>query len=346
MEQKKKQELPKIDFIVLWVDNEDVAWQKEKEYWKNNGNRLSAAANDVRYRDWGLFKYWFRCVEQNAPWVRKIHLVTNGQIPKWLNMNHPKLQLDTHASFMSKESLPTFSSHPIELQLHKINDLSEHFVYFNDDMFLINAVTEDFFFRGNDRADYFCEREYLRFTGTEFSKILHADINAINENICNKREIIKNVIGLDRWFSKNLSLSYRLSNLINYIRSKKFIGFSVEHTASAFTKSLMNDVWVNFNRVLSDTITHKFRTETDVNQYLFRYWSFIKGEYFLNEKMKGGYYTLNEIDKALDAINGNSHYPIICINDADNVKFNPDKVKLLQVAFEKRFKTPSSFERQ
>lgn len=28
--------------------------------------------SDVRYRDWEFMKYWFRAVEQNAPWVNKI----------------------------------------------------------------------------------------------------------------------------------------------------------------------------------------------------------------------------------------------------------------------------------
>ena len=122
--------MPDIDFVVLWVDSTDTEWKKQKNYWQNN--KIELHPDDVRYRDWGLFKYWFRCVEQNAPWVRKVHLVTNGQCPKWLNLNNSKLQLDIHESFMDKISVPTFSSHPIELQLHKIKDLAEHFAYFNN----------------------------------------------------------------------------------------------------------------------------------------------------------------------------------------------------------------------
>ena len=338
--------MSEIDFIVLWVDNSDEEWKRQKEYWQDKSERLKAATNDVRYRDWNIFKYWFRCIEENAPWVRKVHLVTNGQIPNWLNLNNSKLQLDFHNSFMNPDSLPSFNSSAIEVQLHKIKNLSERFVYFNDDMFLINPVSPEFFFKGKLRADYFCEREYLRFTGTEFSKLLHSDINEINKNIEDKRTIIKNVIGFDRWFSKELSLSYRLSNLVNFLRTKKFAGFSVEHTASAFTKSLLEDVWENCEITLSNTITHKFRSATDVNQYLFRYWSFIKGEYFLNKKIKGGYYTLNEVDDAVKAIEGKSYYPIICINDADNVKYNENKVKKIREAFEKKYSRPSSFEKE
>lgn len=337
--------MSEIDFVVLWVDNSDEKWKKQKEFWKNKGERLKASANDVRYRDWGLFKFWFRCIEKNAPWVRKVHLVTNGQVPSWLNLNNSKIQLDIHDSFMESNCLPTFSSRAIELQLHKIESLTEQFVYFNDDMFLIKPVKPEFFFRNGKRADYFCEREYLRFTGTEFSKVLHTDINEINKKIENKRDIIRNVIGFNRWFSAELPISYRLSNIINYVRTKKFVGFSVEHTASAYTKNLLNDVWSNFNETLSNTIIHKFRSPSDVNQYIFRYWSLINGDYFINPKIKGGYYTLNEINKAIDAIAGNSTYPIICLNDADNVPYNETKVRLLQKAFTKKYPTPSSFEK-
>lgn len=337
--------MTEIDFVVLWVDNSDIEWRKQKEFWKNGGDYFKEASNDVRYRDWGLFKYWFRCVEKNAPWVRKIHLVTNGQVPSWLDLTNSKIELNVHDSFMAKESLPTFSSIPIELQLYKIQSLSEKFVYFNDDIFLINPVTPDFFFHEDKRADFFCERGYLRFTGTEFGKTLHNNINEINAHIANKRELIKRNIGIQKWFSPDLPLSYRLSNLINYMRTSKFVGFTVEHTAFAYTKSLMKEVWENCNDVLANSIIHKFRATSDVNQYIFRYWSLINGDYYLNPKIQGGYYTLNEADKAVQAILGNSQYPIICLNDADNVKFNEDKVELLINAFEKRFNTVSSFEK-
>ena len=107
---------------------------------------------NVRYRDWDTLKYWFRGVEKYAPWVNKIHFVTYGHLPKFLNTNNPKLNIVNHKDFIPKEYLPTFSANPIELNLHRIKDLSEQFVFFNDDMFVINKVkSTDFFKNGKPR---------------------------------------------------------------------------------------------------------------------------------------------------------------------------------------------------
>ena len=54
--------------------------------------------------------YWFRAVEKFAPWVRKIHFVTCGHVPAFLNLAHPKLHHVKHADFLPPEVLPTFSS--------------------------------------------------------------------------------------------------------------------------------------------------------------------------------------------------------------------------------------------
>ena len=72
--------------------------------------------------------YWFRAVEKFAPWVRKIHFVTCGHVPAFLNLAHPKLHHVKHEGFLPPEVLPTFSSHAIEMNLHRIPGLAEHFV--------------------------------------------------------------------------------------------------------------------------------------------------------------------------------------------------------------------------
>ena len=48
---------------------------------------------------------------------------------------------------MPKECLPTFNSCAIELHMHKIEGLSEHFVYFNDDIIINSHIDPDYFFR-------------------------------------------------------------------------------------------------------------------------------------------------------------------------------------------------------
>ena len=114
----------KIDFVIPWVDGSDREWQKEKQRYSGN---LAQDDRDIRFRDWGMLKYWFRGVEKYAPWVNNIYFVTCGHLPSWLNTSHPKLKIIRHSDYMPADYLPTFSSHPIELNMHRIKDLSEYF---------------------------------------------------------------------------------------------------------------------------------------------------------------------------------------------------------------------------
>ena len=155
MEEKKETQ---IDFVIAWVDGGDPAWQRERDRYGKMGEKtaveetgereksgVACDTRDVRYRDWDCLRFWFRSVEQNAPWVHKIYFVTWGHVPKWLNGNHPKLEIVRHEDYIPGEFLPTFNSHTIELNFHRIPGLSEQFVYFNDDMFLLQQVSPDSF---------------------------------------------------------------------------------------------------------------------------------------------------------------------------------------------------------
>ena len=134
-----------IDFVVLWVDGNDPQWQAQKA--KYQGKTLDDSNAAHRFRDWGLMPYWFRAVEKFCPWVRKVHFVTCGHVPQWLNLDCPKLNHVKHSDYIPAEYLPTFSANTIEMNIHRIPDLAEHFVFFNDDMFLVRPMAEDAFFR-------------------------------------------------------------------------------------------------------------------------------------------------------------------------------------------------------
>ena len=116
--------------------------------------RLVGAAPDAvatsRFTDSQELRYSLRSLERHAPWVRRVFLVTNGQIPDWLALDSPKLTLVTHDEiFPDLGHLPTFSSPAIEAHLHRISGLSEHFLYFNDDVLLGQPIwPEDFFAPG------------------------------------------------------------------------------------------------------------------------------------------------------------------------------------------------------
>ena len=88
-----------------------------------------------------MCRYSLRSIEKFAPWIHKVFIVTNGQIPDWLDINHPKVEIITHEMIFPDPSvLPTFSSSSIEMNLHRIPGLSDYFIYFNDDVFLGQPV--------------------------------------------------------------------------------------------------------------------------------------------------------------------------------------------------------------
>ncbi|HGC4152438.1 TPA: Stealth CR1 domain-containing protein, partial [Escherichia coli] len=140
-----------IDIVIPWVDSSDPKWQED--YMKFACEQRNVDANIHRYRDNGLLKFWFRGIEKNAPWIRKVHFITYGHVPAWLKQDHPKLHIVKHSDYIPQKYLPTFNSHVIELNLHKIDGLSDKFIYYNDDTFLINPVDESFYFKNGKPRD-------------------------------------------------------------------------------------------------------------------------------------------------------------------------------------------------
>jgi len=133
-----------IDAVYLWVDGRDSAFQEGLGRYLA-GRPLFADFEQTsanRFRDSGELRYSLRSLRQYAPWIRHVYLVTNGQVPGWLDRSHPGITVIPHASlFRDRGHLPTFNSNGIETQIHRIPNLSRYFLYMNDDVFLGQAVT-------------------------------------------------------------------------------------------------------------------------------------------------------------------------------------------------------------
>ena len=69
----------KIDAVITWVDGNDDAWIRER-----NRYAMQSAA-DRYFRDWGTVKYVLRGIDAFMPWIDKVHFVTWGHTPFWLN---------------------------------------------------------------------------------------------------------------------------------------------------------------------------------------------------------------------------------------------------------------------
>ena len=136
-----------IDFVITWVNMDDPEWKKKFEQYSEKKDNEKNGVTDARFRDYGFLKYWFRGVEKFAPWIRKIHFVTSGELPEWLDVSNPKINIVRHDQFIPDKFLPTFNSVVIERYMHLIPDLTEHFVYFNDDFYIIRHIDPSRFFR-------------------------------------------------------------------------------------------------------------------------------------------------------------------------------------------------------
>lgn len=151
-----------IDVVFTWVDGTDPLWvhRKRKAVEDITHEALTEnAAADLRFIDHDELRYSLRSIEQYAPWVRHIWIVTDKQVPSWLNLEHPRVSIIDHTDIAPESTaLPTFNSHAIEANLHRINGLAEHFLYFNDDMFLSSFVSPEVFFSANGIAHVFLSR--------------------------------------------------------------------------------------------------------------------------------------------------------------------------------------------
>jgi hypothetical protein len=132
-----------VDLVYLWVDGADPAHAARRAAVTGN-----AVALDARlFTDHNELKLSLRSVERFLPWVRHIHIVTDRQVPAWLEVRHPKIRLHDHRDlFLDASCLPVFNSAAIEFQLWRIPGLSEHFLYANDDNFFGRPCSKDDFF--------------------------------------------------------------------------------------------------------------------------------------------------------------------------------------------------------
>jgi hypothetical protein len=144
-----------IDIVYTWVDGTDPMWQRSYDAALTAAGRLSAeAANRSRYANRDELRYSMRSLAWNADFFRRVFLVTAGQRPSWL-ADHPKFQVVDHSEIFSADELPTFNSHAIEARLHRIDGLSEHYLYVNDDVFFGRVLDATSFFAPNGIARMF-----------------------------------------------------------------------------------------------------------------------------------------------------------------------------------------------
>lgn len=330
-----------IDIVIYWVDGNDEKWQQKRQRYCTQ-KRQDNGTN--RYRDWNNLQYLFRGIEKFASWVNKIYFISDMQIPDWLNTEHPKLKIIDHKDYIPEKYLPTFSSHPIELNLHRIAELSDQFIVFNDDCFLTNYIQKEDFFVNGLPKDIFMEYPIMCGGNTiAFPNILANDFNLIGKYYDRKeyKKRLRNKILTPKYGA------YFFYNLLLYIIPyPRFFGVLTPHFARPYLKSSFTEIWEKEEVILDNACMNKFRDSKDVNIYLFRIWNLMKGNFIPGNIFKiGKAFMIKTDDEQVYKAITKQKYKLICLNDeCKDEEFEAVKENVIK-SFNKIFPEKSSYER-
>ncbi len=329
-----------IDFVILWVDGNDSKWQEEFiKYSKEEGDKRI-----IRYRDWDNLQYILRSFEEFTPWVRKIHFVTWGHLPSWLDTVHPKLNVVQHEDYIDSKILPVFNANPLEINIHNIDGLAEHFVFFNDDFFITKPLPRERFFQNDLPCDMLVSNALSSSSGVGHFVLNSLEI--LNRHFDKKTAIKKNI---GKWF--NFTYGNEIMRSLLLLPWPRFTGFVNPHQPQAFLKSTFEEVWSKEKELLQKTSASRFRHCEDVNQYLFRYWQLASGK-FHPVSMKDTAYeeiTMDNINSGhIERFITSGSYSLVCLNDTeemdDEAKFLLSK-ESIKSYFEEILPQKSSFEK-
>ena len=309
-----------IDLVYLWVDGSDPAWQAKHNAFIGKTEENSSVNCKGRYANNDELKYSLRSVEKYAPWIRKIFIVTDNQVPAWLDASNPRIKIIDHTEIMPAESLPCFNSALMEDYLYRIPGLAEHFLYANDDMFINKEVTA---------ADFFNK------DGFPIIRL--------------KRKLFRRI----RWFWREKIRKKKLDNyyitiahasrLVEKRYGTYYTGMP-HHNIDAYLKS---DYKRTVEEIMPDefsaNIKNRKRTDNDIQRVVFSYVA-------LAEK-HGQLHYVTKKESMHVMIYKQTHYELLnaycpyffCMNDSE---FATDNDRLTaQTYLEKRFPDKSEFEK-
>ena len=239
-----------IDAVITWVDGNDPVWQNKINNYLEKKIDFSKKKESVRYNSIGEIQFALRTIIKFAPFLRNIFLVTDNQTPegfeqlkKLAQKSEINLELIDHKIIFKgyEEYLPTFNSCSIGSMLFRIPNLSDHFIIFNDDTFLM---------RETKPSDYFINGEPIirgKWKKFDENRILRNIYHTILSQIGLKKE--KTTPGFKK-FQQN---SAKLAGTKNYLR--RF------HTPVCLRRSTLENFFID-NQLLRENVSYRFRHES------------------------------------------------------------------------------------
>lgn len=226
-----------VDVVFTWVDDTDSDWQRRYEVASTacKSDIGLYARDNARFENHNELYYSVHSVLKNLDWVNKIFIVTDNQTPKWFkDINDDRLVIIDHKQIIDEQYLPTFNSHVIEAYLHKIPNLSENFIYFNDDVFVARPLPREHFFTTNGNASIFLA----------------------NKSIAHMKE--KGIM------TPTLFACLNCQNLLK-THYQADIDIPLVHTYIPLKKSYYEKAWQLYEKQITSFLTNKFRSNNDLN---------------------------------------------------------------------------------
>lgn len=235
-----------IDVVIPMVFPADKEWLKEYD---EAAKREHQPWSETRYRSMGLESLQVDLIKTHMPWVRKIWIILAmpSQYQDW--MRQENVEVVYHHHFIPREYCPAFSAYTIEMFMHQIKGLAEHFIYFNDDMFPVCHVDERDFFIGHTAS---CTQHVF------YPRIIEFNGNSKNSfwQVCYHSWLMA-----DRHFHLN--------------STRAMLGYG--HGPNPMSKSVIKQAFKENEKEILDSIT-TFRSSGNLLQYLWCHYCFL-GEY-------------------------------------------------------------------
>ena len=334
-----KNENYKIDLVYLWCEDNPQREKLRNELKEKFGILENKNTNNPdsltksRFVSNDELKYSLRSVEKYASWINKIYIITDNQVPKWLNLKHPKIKIVDHKEIMPESARPSFNSNAIEHCISNIKDLNEHFLYANDDMMFGNYVKPEDFFK-NGKPIYILEQRVKMDRKSTYTQAIINGYRLFKKQFSNHRDVI-----LDE-----LLLRYPHHNIDPYLKS------SVKKTQEVFKNEI--DTCIN----------SLFRSNTDIERIIYTFYALANNEAYYKIKKSNNIFNIKSIitkknkqpisyytnvhkgvRKKNNLIKKLNKYKMFCIND-NELTTEKDR-KVYKNIMERIFPDKSSFEK-
>ncbi len=311
-----------VDVAYTWVDGSDVEWKKRQlsaRGMTDEAQLNATALSESRFTNRNELLYSLRSLESHASWVNHIYIVTDQQVPEWLDTNHPKVTIVDHRDiFRNPDHLPVFNSHAIESQLHHIDGLSEKYLYMNDDLFFMRPTTPELFFTGNGMSKFFPSTAPL-----DVAEPSARDLPVLSA-AKHGREFILTKHG-------------------------RTVSHKFKHTPHPQLRSVLSELERNNPDLFENVSASKFRHPDDysIASSLYHFHAYAEGR-AVDAGIRYAYMDIARPDAALylHRLARRDDLDVLCLNDTEFGNGDPEALTAQLVEFlEDRFPFPSSFEK-